>query len=295
MKNLTDWLNSHLLIKHLVLVVSVIIIFAFIMNLTLNFFTRHNKYYKVPDFTGMTMDEAGRAAKKGSLQIEVYDERYMPEYDPGVILSQLPESGAEVKSGRRIFVTINSERQKMARIPYVTGVSLRQAKNNLEVAGFVIDKLIYQQDMATNYVLETRYGGKVVTAGSKIEAEQGSGITLVVGRNSEEQTTIVPKVIGFPLKEAQSRLWELGLNLGSAEFDEGVTLLNRNEARVYQQRPEQGSRVTLGTPVVLKLTTDTQKVEKGSSASDKDAKRIISQQQQEEEQSEQQENNDTNE
>lgn len=292
MKNILDWLNSHLLIKHLILVVSVVIIFAFVTNLTLNFFTRHNNYHQVPDFSGMTVEQAEHAARKGSLEIEVYDSLYMSEYDPGVILTQIPESGAEVKSGRRVFVTINSAHQKMVRIPYVTGVSLRQAKNNLEVAGLVIDRLIYQTDMATNYVLETRYGNKVVTQGSRLEAEQGSGITLVVGRNSDEQSVTVPKVVGFPLKEAQSRLWEVGLNLGSTDFDNDVTPLNRSEARVYQQRPEQGARVTLGTPVVLRLTTEAEKVEKGSSASDKEAKRIISTQQEEE--PAQEENNDEN-
>lgn len=291
MKEIIDWLNGHRLIKHLILVVSVIIIFGFLMNLTLNFFTRHSNYHQVPDFSRMTVEQARHAARKGSLRIEVYDSTYMAGYDPGAILTQTPEPGTEVKSGRRVFVTINSSRQKMVPIPYVTGVSLRQAKNNLEVAGLVIDRLIYQPDMATNYVLETRYGNKVVTQGGRLEAEQGSGITLVVGINPEEQSVMVPKVVGFPLKEAQSRLWEVGLNLSSTDFDADATPLNRSEARVYQQRPEQGSRVTLGTAVTLKLTTDADKVEKGSAASDRDAKQIISARQEEE--SAQQEDNET--
>ncbi|MFR4025243.1 MAG: hypothetical protein ACLTZY_05330 [Alistipes indistinctus] len=97
-----------------------------------------------------------------------------------MILEQNPVAGAQVKSGRRVFVTINSYRQKMVTIPYVTGFSLRQAKSNLEMAGLGIDKLIYQNDIATNNVLEERYNGKIIHPGSKMRG--GNGCRYHVGR-----------------------------------------------------------------------------------------------------------------
>lgn len=276
MKKFIDWLNRNIFVKNLILAVCAIIIFVFAVNLLLNLFTRHNVHETVPDFTGMTMDEAQRAARKGNLRIEINDSIYKPMFAPGAIISQMPDPGTEVKSGRRILVTTNAHTRRMVEVPYVTGVSLRQAKNNLEVVGLEIEQLVYRSDIATNYVLETRLGNKVITEGSTLKAEQGSGVTLVVGMNKDETTVIVPKIVGFPYREAKGRLWEVGLNLGKADFDAGIDPMEQNEAHVYKQNPQQGSRVTLGTKVTLQLTTDAQKVETGSAESDKEAQRIIS-------------------
>ncbi len=277
-KNLISRINNNVIARNLILAACGIIVFIFLVTILLNLFTRHNVQRDVPDFTGMTLQEAEHAARDASLDLTINDSLYVPAYDGGIILDQLPEAGSKVKPGRRIFLTVNSYRQRMVRIPYVTGFSLRQAKNNLETAGLTIDELIYRPDIATNYILEQRYQGQIITPGSTLEAEQGSGITLIVGMGEEPTLQPVPKTVGFPLNEAQSRLWEVGLNIGKVEFDPGINLLNRNDAHVYAQSPEQGRYVTLGTPVTLKLTLDDKKVEQGSIASDKAAKQIAKEQ-----------------
>ena len=172
------------------------------------------------------------------------------------MLDQLPERGVEVKPGRTVYITINSFRQKMVPVPYVAGRSLRQAKNMLEIAGLEIGELIYRPDMATNYVLDQYYEGRPVTSRSRIEAEMGSGITLYVGAEEEHGTTVVPQIVGFPLKEAKSRLWELGLNVGQIRYDEGINLLNQKDARVYVQNPTAEHAAQLGAKIDLKLTLD---------------------------------------
>ena len=257
-------------LRNLILAFCAVVVFIFLVNVLLNQCTRHNKYEKVPNFLDMPLDQAKKEARKASLRIEVNDSLYVPTYEPGLVLTQMPDPGTHVKSGRRIFVSINSYRQKMVRIPYVTGLSLRQAKNNLEVVGLEIDKLVYREDFATNYVAETIYDGKSIFSGSALEAEQGSGITLVLGMRADESTVSVPKIVGFPLKEAKSRLWEAGLNLGQVTLDEDITLINRSEARVHSQSPEQGTRVKRGATVAMKLAVDNTKIEQGSNSRGQD-------------------------
>ena len=264
-------INGNVIARNVILAVCGIIVFFVLASIFLNWFTRHGRYETVPDFSGMTIEEAAKAGRRGSLRIEVNDSLYVPVYEGGVILDQNPVPGAQVKSGRRIFVTTNSFRQKMVQIPYVTDYSLRQAKNNLEVAGLEIDKLVYRGDIATNYVLEQHFNNQLITSGSKVEGEVGSGVTLVVGMRPEESMTVIPKVIGFPLKEAKSRLWEVGLNVGKIDRDEGIHALNEVDARVYVQQPGQSRTVELGTVVSLKLTLDPKKIEESSTASDKTA------------------------
>ena len=171
LRKLARKINGNPISRNLVLAACAIIVFMCVVNLLLNLFTRHGQVRDVPDFSGMTVEEAVKAGKGASLKIEVNDSLYVPAYPGGVILEQNPSAGARVKSGRHIFVTINSFHQKMVTVPYVTGFSLRQAKNNLEMAGLEIKELIYKSDIATNYVLEERCAGKVVQPGSKLQTE----------------------------------------------------------------------------------------------------------------------------
>lgn len=256
---------------HVVLAVCAVIVLAFAASLLLNVFTRHNRYKTVPDFGGMNIEEVRRMAAKESLRIEVTDSLFVPAFAGGAVLDQNPVAGTKVKSGRRIFVTQNAYRQKHVQVPYVTGYSLRQAKNNLEVAGLGIDKLVYREDIATNYVLEERFGDEVIGPGTQKSVELGSGVTLIVGCEPGKDIVSVPRVTGFPINEARSRLWELGLNVGSVTFDEGISVMERNEAKVYLQEPAQGRTAFLGNSVSLRLTLDGKKVETAVAESEKAA------------------------
>lgn len=277
-RKILDFINGSPILRNVILAVSGILVFVTIISILLNVFTRHNTSERVPDFSGMTTEQAVNASGKHKFRVEVNDSLFVPAFDGGIILDQLPKPGTRVKQGRRIFVTVNSYKQKMVDIPYVAGYSLRQAKNILEVGELEIDKLIFREDIATYNVLEQQFNGKVIDSRTRIQAEKGSGITLVVGINSQTPTPVTPKLVGFPLNEVKSRIWDAGLNVGKVEFDADITLLNRNEAKVYVQSPEQGMRTPAGTPVNIKLTLDNTKIEKGSSDSDRAAKRIMSRQ-----------------
>lgn len=260
---------NNYVVRNVVLAVSLLVILLFVANILLNVSTRHNKHVEVPDFLNVTLDEARRMSRKDKLRIEINDSLYVPAFDPGVILEQRPEAGTQVKPGRRIYVTVNSSQQKMTDVPYVAGYSLRQAKNILETAGLEIEKLVYVDDIATNNVLEQRVGGTVVTAANHVEARVGSGVTLTVGRAPDAGLVPVPRVVGLPLREAKSRIWEAGLNVGGAALEEGIDQMNIRDARVYVQTPDQGSRVSLGTGVSIRLSLDSLTVASGISKSDR--------------------------
>ena len=262
------------LLWNIVLIVIVLLIMAVAAHLVMQIGTRHGARRRVPDFTGLRLDEAERVAHKNQLRLSVNDSLFVPAYESGVVLDQLPERGVEVKPDRTIYLTINSFREKTVPVPYVAGRSLRQAKNMLEIAGLEIAELIYRPDIATNYVLEEFCGGKQVSENSKIEAGIGSGITLYVGAEPENDTAVVPMLVGFSLKQAKSRLWELGLNVGRIGFDEGIDLLNQREAGVYIQSPAAEQTAALGTRVDLRLTLDRKKVEEHFKAAEKAAKAL---------------------
>ena len=210
-------LRKNLLAYNLVLIGAIILAMAVAAHIVMQVGTRHGARRTVPDFSGVKLDQAQRMARKYDLKLHINDSLFVPAYEGGIVLDQLPEGGVEVKPGRTVYITINSFRQKMVPVPYVAGRSLRQAKNMLGIAGLEIDELVYRADMATNYVLDEYCDGRPVAATSKIEAELGSGVTLYVGVEGGYGTTVVPRLVGFPLKEAKGRLWELGLNVGKVD------------------------------------------------------------------------------
>lgn len=269
-KRLARKINSSVITRNLVLAACAIIVFVFIVNILLGMFTRHGQVHEVPDMRGLSMEEAHKMRHSGRLRIEINDSLFVPQVAGGVILDQNPVPGAKVKSGRTVFVTINSFAQKKVVIPYVTGYSLRQAKNNLEVAGLQIDRLVYKSDIATKNVLEEIYDGKTIRKGSNVEAEVGSGVTLVVGVSAEDAVPqAVPRTVGYSLREAKSRLWETGFNVGKITKDEGIDLMNEKDAKVYVQSPSVGARRGYGTPVDLSITLDETKITKGIKESDR--------------------------
>lgn len=253
--------EQHPLLWNILLIAAVIFAMAVAAHLLMQLGTRHGTRCRVPDFSGIRLHEAERLAQKNDLRIIVNDSLFVPIYEGGIVLDQLPEGGVEVKPGRTIYVTINAFREKMVPVPYVAGRSLRQAKNMLEIAGLEIAELIYRPDIATNYVLEEYCGQERVTEDSNLEAAMGSGVTLHVGVEYGNNTTVVPSLVGFSLREAKSRLWELGLNVGRVDFDAGINLLNQRDAGVYIQTPAFDRTVVLGSRVDLRLTLDRKKID----------------------------------
>ena len=268
-------LKQYPIIHNAVVIMLIAVGVLMVSVIAMHFGTRHGSHRTVPDFSGVQLADAEQAASRRGLQIIVNDSLFVPNYEGGIVLDQLPKSGAQVKAGRKVYVTINSMRQKMVKVPYVAGRSLRQAKNMLEVAGLEIEKLVYVDDIATNYVLEAYCDGVQLTPESSLEAEMGSGVVLNVGRQSGDISVEVPKLIGLTLQRAKGRLWEMGLNLGKVTYDDDVDLLDKKSARVYYQSVDYGREVQLGDNIRLKLTLEEEKVERASIDADTIAKRIF--------------------
>ena len=273
-KNEGGLLKSPLL-KNIVVIALLMVAMLVVAHILMLWGTRHGARRVVPDLSGVALSDAERIARENDLELHINDSLFVPAYAGGIILDQLPEGGVEVKPGRTVYITINSFRQKMVPVPYVAGRSLRQAKNMLEIAGLEIKELIYRPDMATNYVLEQFCDRQQILADSRVEAEMGSGITLYVGVEPAENIALVPQVVGLSLRDAKSRLWESGLNVGKIDFEGGITLLNQKEARLYAQSPSAETATTLGSEVTLRLTLDTEKVKNSRTEAERQAREAM--------------------
>ena len=270
-------LKSRPILWNLTLIAVVLVSLLVLSYIALAVGTRHGMRRTVPDFTGLGLTDAQYYAEQRGLKLIINDSLYVPAYPGGMVLEQLPKGGVAVKEGRKIYITINSFAQKKLPMPYVAGRSLRQAKNMLESAGFGIEKLEYVEDIATNYVLAQYLNGVEITEQSNIKIEKGTGVVLRVGVSPDQNVTTVPRLIGRKLFDAKGRLWEQGLNVGQVTYDEGITLLNEDDARVCRQSVIQSSQLPLGSTVSIHLTLDKQVVEEAAAEAERAVTALLKQ------------------
>lgn len=224
----------------------------------LNLITRHGKTVLAPDFTNLSVKSADSLARENGVGVKVVDSVFVKRLQAGVVYRQTPKAGAKVKKGRSIFLTINSIVPRKVVMPNLYGYSVTEARAELKNRGLNLGKLNYVRDIATNTVLGQFCGGRELSAGDLVV--NGSDIDLKVGVGSEDNTTVVPRVIGMKYVSAVDALHDRFLNTGKVSFDPNIkTYADSVDAVVYKQ-DIMGVTKSLGTPVNIYLTLDKSKL-----------------------------------
>ena len=241
------WIVRNLLAAAIICIVLLVGAIVF-----LNVATQHNRELAVPDFRGMTVQEAQAAAEAAGIRVEVIDSVYSNR-NRGKVKSHTPHPGTMVKNGRRVLLTMNAVNARTVTVPNLVGYSLRQAIPEIDQRGLVLGRLIYKSDLATNNVLQQMYKGRPVTPGTQVKAE--SVIDLVVGLNSDDDETKIPDVSGLDAGMAVKALHDSYLNVRKVSYDSEVkTWEDSLNAVVYKQNPVPSDMtVEMGTDVSIYL------------------------------------------
>lgn len=246
------------IVKNLLWAVIFFVLLIVGASIGLNVITRHGKSVIAPDFTNLSVPEAQALAKESGVGVKVVDSVFVKRLQGGVVYRQTPKAGAEVKKGRSIFLTINSIVPRKVVMPNLYGYSVTQARSELKNRGLNLGKLNYVKDIATNTVLGQYCNGRELSAGDLVV--NGSDIDLKVGVGSEDNTTVVPRVIGMKYVSAVDALHDRFLNAGRVSFDADIkTYADSMDAVVYKQDAI-GATKSLGTPVNISLTLDKSKL-----------------------------------
>ena len=256
-----EFLISKIFLKNLgvALVLSIVLIFATLLWLKL--FTQHGRTRPIPDFYGLTLTEAEEIASDKKLKVEIVDSIYSTSAERGAIVEQNPGAGKMVKKNRRIFLIINAVNSEMVIMPDVVGITHRQAKATLEMAGLEVGRLSYVHDIAVNSVLKQMFKGMEIESGDTIP--KGVSIDLVLGTGLSNRKTLAPELTGMSFEQARNRILNASLNMGAVLYDETVlTEEDPLEAFVWKQNPEydEDRKVRLGSPVYLWLSLDSLKL-----------------------------------
>ncbi|MCP4582743.1 MAG: PASTA domain-containing protein [candidate division Zixibacteria bacterium] len=207
-----------------------IFIFALLMDqVVMPIAVRHGDECLVPDITYMSRQAAEIKLKESNLQITVALEEFNAQHPKGTVISQLPESGASVKTGMKVRVTI-SKGAASATVPRLRGISLREAKLLIEQEGLVMGDLLWYTDevLPDGVIIESRPDAATVM---KLNAE----VQLVVNRKQTDVLIPVPDFIGLDFSEAQQVAEENYIIIGDISYKVDDRMLP--ETILYQSIP----------------------------------------------------------
>jgi len=241
-------------ILNLFYVAGVSIILLFITLTILKWYTKHGESISVPNIEGKSFYEAINILKNNDLDYMVIDSTFDAKKPPLSILYQNPLEGATVKTGRKVYITMNAAYPPSVKIPEIIDNSLRQAEIILNSWGINIGQLIYIPDLAKNAVLGIRYKGEDVKPGKIIP--KGSSIDLVLGDGVGSVVTEIPPLVGLTVLEAKAVLEAVHIPMGEIIAD-GI-IQDTMRAFVYNQDPTFGSIGKLNEGNAVKIfITDT--------------------------------------
>lgn len=224
---------------------AVILLFVLFDSLIMPAVTRHRSEFTVPTFVGKTELEADSLAHQASLLLEVAGREYSSDKPQGIILVQVPEPGARVKTGRNIKIVVSAG-AKVAEIPSVAGLPQEQASLILQKAGFVVGEIFTMRvdSLPAGAAIET-----IPSQGTILPA--GSRVSIAVNRAEQSLLINMPRLVGLPLERARQRIEELGLILDDVKRTKDDRYLPNT---VQKQDPEPGEQVARGGRVKLTVT-----------------------------------------
>ena len=128
--------------------------------------------------------DAALMLEQDELIAMVSDSGYNRNLAPGSVLMQQPQAGAEVKAGRKIYLTVNSNSGPTLTIPDIAdNCDVYEAEIRLRTIGFKIGPKEYVEG-DKDWVLSVKCRGREVRAGDKVPAD--APVVLVVGNSLTE-------------------------------------------------------------------------------------------------------------
>ena len=236
----------------ILLAIGSVIIVVLIAFYSLSYYTRHGSGVPVPKVTGIQIDKALAELKNQGFGVSV-DSVYVRDQEPGTVVEQDPDAGTNVKENRIIYLKIVKNLAPNVSLPDIMDVSYISAVATLSNYGLKIGDTTYKSDIARNHVLEVRFAGEPIQAGTKIP--QGSKVDLVLGDGAGASEVEIPDLTNQDLDAARFAIKGAGLNVGLITYQGTIT--DSTNLVVVSQIPMKTDslpKTALGTRINLTVT-----------------------------------------
>lgn len=177
---LSDFYRNHFVLSNCILMFIVAVFLGFLAMYFLDIWTSHGSTATVPEVRNKPFDEATALLEKYGLDYEIADSVYDTSVEPGLVKEVWPHPGSTVKSGRMVYLTVNSfQPQQLTVSMPLTGVSSRQAITYLESLNIKNIRIVYVPSNFPDLVEGASYKGKAIQPGMKIPVN--ANVVLEVG------------------------------------------------------------------------------------------------------------------
>ncbi len=242
-----------------VLVVLLLMVVAMASAIVTMHFAIHGAEVTTPDFTGMTMLDAGRRAAAAGLSLHVESKLYSADIPEGRVAEQSPAAGTIVRRGWRVWLTQSLGPQKLA-IPNLTGQDQRLAMIEIRRAGL-------ESGATADLPWAAAAPGTVVAQSPQADATGVAtpmvNLLLAASPANTEGGEVMPNVVGEIFTAAALALTRAGLRLAPVQSQD-VHLPPVNvpgaaaaatpvspSGTVIAQNPPAGYRVDATMPIQL--------------------------------------------
>lgn len=231
--------------------ISLLLGFLF-LKIYLPMYTNHGESVSVPDLSGYTYDEGVEILERANLQYEVsLDSGFNTDLKTFAILKQIPEANSQVKSGKKVYLTLNAKNPPMLKMPNLVNTHLKNVQEILANMGLERGDIVYVPDIASNVVLEQKYRGVNLPEG--FEIPKGARVDLVVGDGMGNQILAVPDLKGMDEVEAEFLILGSSLRVGNKYYLDTDSV---SAGQVLRQTPQPSTQVKTGELIDLWIAKD---------------------------------------
>ena len=208
---------------------------------------------------GLHLDELDDFLTNRRLRYEISeDSSYSADFKPLEVLKQFPLPNAKVKENRKIYLTLNTVKPPLVKMPNLIDGSIKNAQIVLKSYDLRLGKITYIPDEIFNTVLKQELDGREVLPNEQVA--KGSIIDIVSGDGLGVVSLQTPNLVGLDEESARIAIVGSGLNVGDVAYDkEGrvVIAVTNNDGSagsvvktiapgaVYKQFPDPGKVVRL--------------------------------------------------
>jgi len=236
----------------ILLAIGTVIVVVLIAFYSLGYYTRHGSGIPVPKVTGMPIDKALSTLKNQDFGVSI-DSVYVLDQAPGTVIEQDPDAGTNVKENRVIYLKIVKNQAPPVALPDLIDAPFISAEATISNYGLKVGDTTYKSDIARNRVLEVRFAGQPIAAGTKIP--KGSKLDLVLGDGAGASQVDIPDLVNQDLDAAKFVIKHSGLTVGTITYQGTIT--DSTALVVVAQSPmktDSASKTTNGAQINLTVT-----------------------------------------
>lgn len=201
--------------------------------------------HTIPNVRGLDSAKALAVLQEAGLEGMISSRSHNPKVASGLVVSQHPYAGRQVKGGRVVYLTVSKGQEKIP-VPDLKGLDQRSARVKLMMSGLEIGAILWE---FSEEVDEKKVSRQSPAAGTPVP--WGSYINLTMSKGREMYFGIVPDLVGLPFVSAERITIDSGFVVGTISHDIDETF---QPGTVLHQYPAPGTRAQLNSGINLTVS-----------------------------------------